>query len=76
MEYNELAAKRRKKHKSYCFYAPFASLRGYSLFRFCSLCYGLFSNCLPPTLYTFGTETITFGHQNYGPCVVIITDLV
>ena len=31
MEYNGIAAKRRKKLKSYCFYAPFASLRGYSL---------------------------------------------
>jgi len=30
MEYNGIAAKRRKKLKSYCFYAPFASLRGYS----------------------------------------------
>jgi hypothetical protein len=32
MEYNGIAAKGRKKLKSYCFYAPFASLRGYSLF--------------------------------------------
>ena len=31
MEYNGIAAKRRKKLKSYCFYAHFASLRGYSL---------------------------------------------
>jgi hypothetical protein len=44
MEYNEIAAKRHKKLKSYCVYAPFASLRGYSLFPFCSLCCGLFSN--------------------------------
>jgi len=45
MESNGIAAKRRKKRRSYCFYAPFASLRGYSLFRFCSLCYGLTSGC-------------------------------
>jgi len=43
MESNGIAAKRRKKLRSYCFYAPFASLRGYSLFQFCSLCYGLTS---------------------------------
>ncbi|MCX6922589.1 MAG: hypothetical protein NT154_05145 [Verrucomicrobia bacterium] len=31
-QYNEIAAKRRKKRKTYCSYAPFASFRGYSLF--------------------------------------------
>ena len=29
MDYNEIAARRRKMHKTYCFYAPFASFRGY-----------------------------------------------
>ena len=33
MEDNEIAAKRHKKRKTDCFYAPFASFRGYSLFR-------------------------------------------
>ena len=31
-EYNEIAAKKRKQRKTDCFYAPFASFRGYSLF--------------------------------------------
>ena len=31
MEYNEIAAKRRKKRKKSCFYAPFALFRGYSV---------------------------------------------
>jgi hypothetical protein len=43
MEYNEMAAKRRKKRKTYCLYAPFASFRGYSLSPLCSLCCGLMS---------------------------------
>ncbi len=43
MEHNEIAAKRHKKLESYCFYAPFASLRGYAFFPSCSLCCGLFS---------------------------------
>jgi hypothetical protein len=43
MEYNEIAAKRRKKLKSQCLYAPFAFLRGYSPVPFCSICCGLFS---------------------------------
>ena len=29
---NEIAAKRHKQRKTDCFYAPFASFRGYSLF--------------------------------------------
>jgi hypothetical protein len=32
MEYSEIAAKRREQLESYCIYAPFASLRGYSPF--------------------------------------------
>ena len=43
MEDNEIAAKRHKKRKTDCFYAPFASFRGYSLFPLCSLCCGLIS---------------------------------
>ena len=43
MEDNEIAAKRHKKRKIECFYAPFASFRGYSLFPLCSLCCGLIS---------------------------------
>jgi len=38
MEYNEIAAKRRKKRKTYCSCAPLAPFRGYYLFRLCSLC--------------------------------------
>ena len=44
MEDDEIAAKRHKKRKTYCFYAPFASFRGYALFPLCSLCCGLISN--------------------------------
>ena len=44
----EIAAKRHKKRKTYCFYAPFASFRGYSFFPLCSLCCGLFSITLIP----------------------------
>jgi len=43
MEDNEIAAKRHKKRKIECCYAPFASFRGYSLFPLCSLCCGLSS---------------------------------
>jgi hypothetical protein len=43
MENNEIAAKRHKKRKTYYFYAPFASFRGYSLFPLCRLCCGLVS---------------------------------
>ena len=43
MEDNEIAAKRHKQRKTDCFYAPFASFRGYSLFPLCSLCCGLIS---------------------------------
>ena len=43
MEYNETAAKRHKKRKTYCFYAPFASFCGYSLLQLCILCCGLIS---------------------------------
>ena len=45
MEDNEIAAKRHKKRKTDCFYAPFASFRGYSLFPLCRLCCGLISIC-------------------------------
>ena len=40
MEDREIAAKRHKKRKTDCFYAPF---RGYSLFPLCSLCWGIIS---------------------------------
>jgi hypothetical protein len=38
MEYNEIAAKRRKKRKRPFVYAPFALFRGYSAFPVCRLC--------------------------------------
>ena len=38
MEYNEMAAKRRKKRKSSFIYAPFVHFRGNSLLPVCSLC--------------------------------------
>jgi len=44
MENNVIAAKRHKKRKTDCFYAPFASFRGYSLFPLCSLSCSLLSN--------------------------------
>ena len=43
MEDNEIAAKRHKKRKTDCFYAPFASFCGYSLFPLCRLCCSLLS---------------------------------
>ena len=46
MEDNEIAAKRHKKYKTYCLYAPFASFRGYSLCPSCSLYCGLISRWL------------------------------
>ncbi len=52
MEDNEIAAKRHKKRKTDCFYAPFASFCGYSLFPLCRLCCGLLSNLPRATLAT------------------------
>jgi hypothetical protein len=43
MEYNEIAAKRRKKRKNSFIYAPFAHFCGNSLLPICSLCKRLFS---------------------------------
>ena len=44
MDYNDMAAKRRKKRKRSFVYAPFAPFRGYSLLLICRLCNGLLSN--------------------------------
>ncbi len=44
MEDNKIAAKRHKKRKIDCFYAPFAPFRGYSLSPLWSLCCGLISS--------------------------------
>ena len=43
MEYNEIAAKRRKKRKNSFIYAPFAHFCGNSLLPICSLCKRLLS---------------------------------
>ena len=68
MEDNEIAAKRHKQRKTDCFYAPFASFRGYSLFPLCSLCCGLISTIkrLQHFFRQRGVEVIRDGELAFG----------
>ena len=46
IEYRKMAAKKRKKRRSSCVFAPFAPFCGYSFGPACGLCYGLLRKLL------------------------------
>jgi hypothetical protein len=54
MEYIEIAAKRRKKRRKSCVYAPFVLFRGYSFGLACCLCSELGIMLRQPLLQVFG----------------------